>query len=81
LRIGSPSTIRHDRLRKLNLYARSGVAEHWLVTPRPFLLEILSLKDGAYFIAGVYTESDRFRSPRFPGLEIDLEKDEPAFPG
>jgi len=29
----SPSTLRHDRVLKLNLYARAGVAEYWLLTP------------------------------------------------
>ena len=72
IEILSPTTERHDRLRKLNLYARSGVAEYWLVTPHPFLFEVLSNRQGRFEIAGVYSEKDRFQSHRFPQLSLDL---------
>ncbi len=70
----SPSTTRHDRIRKLRLYAQSGVAEYWLVQPNPPLVEVLSLVGDSYRIAGVYTEDDILRSPRFPQLAIDLSE-------
>src|SRR5262245_54809384 len=31
----SPSSLAHDRVRKMNLYARFGVPELWIVTPYP----------------------------------------------
>lgn len=68
----SESTQRHDRVRKLNLYARSGVSEYWLVTPHPALIEVLH-NDGAGFrVAGNYTDRDRLKSPAFPQLSLDL---------
>ena len=73
--IASPSSFRHDRLRKLNLYARAGIREYWLVTPKPFLLEVLSNNQaGNFVIAGSYSEQDRLRSPLFPTLELELQR-------
>lgn len=68
----APSTVRHDRVRKLNLYSRAGVGEYWLVTPHPFLFEVLYLGDGGFLHTGAYTESDTLRSRRFPDLELPL---------
>ena len=71
----SPSTLRHDRVRKLNLYAEFGVQEYWLVTPEPPLLEVLSLSDnGRYSITSVYTELDNLRSPVFSDFNIPLKE-------
>nr|XP_061803731.1 uncharacterized protein slr1290-like [Nerophis lumbriciformis] len=68
----SPSSTRHDRVRKLGLYARSGVSEYWLIQPYPALVEVLQLDGEGYRIAGVYTEADRLQSPSFPELTLDL---------
>ncbi len=68
----SPSTSRHDRVRKLRLYARFRVEEYWIVQPYPPMVEVLQLAGDGYRIAGVYTESDELRSPTFPDLVIDL---------
>ena len=68
----SPSSNRHDRVRKLRLYARFGVQEYWLVQPHPALIEVLRLTDGDYRIAGTYTDTERLRSPTFPELALDL---------
>ena len=37
----SPSTQRHDRLVKLNLYQRAGVREYWLVSPEERTVQVL----------------------------------------
>lgn len=68
----SPSSLRHDRVRKLQLYARSGVGEFWLVQPYPAVIEVLQLAGPSYRIAGVYTDTDRLSSPNFPDLDLDL---------
>ena len=68
----SPSSSRHERLRKLALYARSGIREYWLVTPMPPLLEVLVLDGESYRVAGVHAEVGRFTSPTLPALELDL---------
>lgn len=72
IEILSESTLRHDRVRKLNLYARGGVGEYWMITPHPALVEVLH-NDGAGFrVAAVCTERDRLRSVVFPHLSLDL---------
>ena len=68
----STSTWRHDRMRKLNLYAQVGVAEFWLVTPHPGLVEVLELRDGRYTIAGTFLPEDTLTSPTFPELRLAL---------
>lgn len=70
----SPSTALLDRTRKVALYARSGVREVWLVTPYPWMVEVLVLDQAAYRFVGAYSKTDTFASPTFPELKIDLEK-------
>ncbi len=73
----SPSTEALDRGRKMELYARFGVKEVWLVTPYPRLLEVYLLAGDAYRLVHTYCEYVRdevFCSPTFPELELDLEK-------
>ncbi len=70
----SPSTHRHDRIRKLRLYARFGVQEYWLVQPYPAMIEVLQLTGGDYRIAGAYTDTDTLHSPTFPELILDLSE-------
>lgn len=74
IEILSESTGRHDRVRKLNLYARSGVAEYWLVTPHPPLIEVLRNVDGCFSYVGAFTEAHMLRSGVFPQLALDLSK-------
>lgn len=68
----SPSSSRHDRVRKLRLYARFGVQEYWLVTPMPPSLEVLVLDGDTYRVAQVHSDSGRFQSPTVPDLDLDL---------
>ncbi len=70
----SPSSGRHDRVRKLGLYARSGVTEYWLIQPYPAVVEVLRLDGDSYRIAGVYTDRDLLLSPTFPELTLDLSE-------
>ena len=68
----SPSSHRHDRVRKLRLYAGAGVREYWLVQPHPAVIEVLQLAGDHYQIAGAYTDAETLRSPIFPDLALDL---------
>ncbi|MBT3294267.1 MAG: Uma2 family endonuclease [Verrucomicrobia bacterium] len=67
----SPSTQAYDRVRKLRLFAASGVQEVWLVTPYPSLVEVLMLDGASYRIAGGYTRDETPVSVAFPELQID----------
>ena len=79
----SESTALYDRTLKLRLYARSGVKEVWLVTPYPWLVEVLLLDGASYRVAGNYTKTDTLASPTFPDLAMKLGKvfDFPLEPG
>jgi len=69
----SPSTQRHDRKRKMVLYARAGVKEVWLVSPLPPGIEVFLLDGATYRFMGMYQLADEFKSPGFDELELDLE--------
>ena len=69
----SPSSELHDRGRKLELYARCGVPEYWLVLPYPSGVEVLRLDQGGYRIHKVYRKRDTLASPSFPDLQIPLQ--------
>ena len=79
----SPSTEAHDRLRKMALYARSGVKEVWLVTPDAALVEVFVLDGSSYRLAGTYTRGDKLKSRAFPGMPVNLREvfDLPNPPG
>ncbi len=68
----SDSSLRHDRVRKMNLYARTGVQEYWILTPHLPMVEVFSNQGGHFVVAGSYTESDLLRSPAFPEWSLKL---------
>lgn len=69
----SPTSVRHDRVRKFNLYAKYGIAEYWLVTPEPAMLEIFTMDpDGVYRVTGSHTDSGLAQSVALPGVTFDL---------
>jgi Uma2 family endonuclease len=70
----SPSSVAHDRVRKLALYARSGVKEVWLITPYPWLAEVLVLAGDSYRLRAAYDRDGILRSARFRHLEIQLRQ-------
>jgi len=79
----SDSSVMRDRVRKMRLYARFGVAEVWLVTPWPSIVEVFLLDGMTYRVAGAYRKEDAFVSPTFPDLSLDLSRvfDFPPEPG
>ncbi len=72
IEILSPFSLRHDRLRKTQLYAKFGVKEYWIVTPYPSLMEVLLLSNHAYEINGVFSNEDNLSSPTFSDLNLNL---------
>ena len=51
----SPSTARHDRIRKKALYEQHGVKEYLIIDPVAKSIEVYLLKDGKYDLDNVYT--------------------------
>jgi len=68
----SPSTASLDRVRKLPIYARSGVQNVWLVDPLARTLEVLRLEAGRWAIVSVHSEDDRVRAEPFDAIELEL---------
>lgn len=74
IEILSPSTLRHDRIRKARLYAASGVKEYWIVHPSPAMVEIYLLDGESFRLHAGYTDADTLQSPTFPELSIVLSE-------
>ena len=71
----SPSTRRHDRLVKLDLYQRAGVREYWIVDPENrSVLVFLPDGNGSYRIREDYGSVDIARVNVLEGCFIDLKK-------
>lgn len=73
----SPSTRRHDFLRKANAYLRVGVEHYWLVDPEARTLEARErLVDAAghasWRIAGVWGEGDAAGIAPFEGVTLEV---------
>jgi Uma2 family endonuclease len=64
----SRSTEVRDRGRKMQLLARFGVPEYWIVDPVKNLLEIYVLKGSEFKLAGNYGADQEVNSPSLPDL-------------
>ena len=68
----SPSTVTRDRTTKAKLYSRFGVTHYWIVDTDEGTVEVLELARSRYRKSSVYSGEDRFTSPLFPQLTIDI---------
>ena len=72
MEILSPSTRRHDRLTKFNLYQQAGVREYWIVDPADKSIQVFVLEDGRYSAKDFGTAEDTLRVNVLEGCTIDL---------
>ena len=70
----SPSTTRRDWRDKMDLYARHGVNEYWLISPESRTVWVFRIVDGVFEEAGVYGEDDTLSSPSLEGFTLDLSE-------
>jgi Uma2 family endonuclease len=68
--IVSPGSARRDRVLKLELYRETDLREYWIVDPTERTVDFLTLRGGTFEMVPVAGE--RYRSPNFEGLELDL---------
>ncbi len=75
IEILSPSTTRHDRFTKFNLYQRAGVREYWIVDPENKSVQVF-LQDGSSFlkIHEDYGREDIAKVNVLDGCFIELSK-------
>ena len=75
IEILSPSTRRHDRLVKLNLYQQAGVREYWIVDPENRSVQVfLPDLNGSFRIHEDYGREDVARVNVLEGCLIELSK-------
>lgn len=70
----SPSNARHDRVTKLNLYARADVPHYWMLDPQERSLEILKLVGGNYTVLAALESGQSFVHPDFANLLLDIDQ-------
>ena len=68
----SPTTSRLDRVQKLGIYAREGVAHAWLVDPLQRTLEVLRLDGQHWAIVSAHASNDVVRAEQFEAIELSL---------
>jgi len=68
----SPSTARDDRVLKMPLYAREGVAHLWLIDPDLRTLEVFTLESRHWTLVGSHKDDDRPLAPPFEVIALDL---------
>ena len=74
LEVISPSTGRIDRVRKLPIYAREGVAHAWLVDPLARTLEVYRLTEGHWLLAATHEGDAMVRAEPFEAMELALSR-------
>jgi Uma2 family endonuclease len=67
----SPSTARHDQVRKIPVYERAGVREVWLINPIKQTLTLYRLAEGHYGRATTLELEGRTPLMAVPGVSID----------
>ena len=69
----SPSTAETDPGKKMQLFARYGVREYWIVDPVAARIEVRVLADdGTYTLDDVVVGDATVRSPSFDGLTFQV---------
>jgi Uma2 family endonuclease len=66
--------IRHDRVKKMALYAQFGVGEYWIVDPVGRYVEIhrLEATSGRLVLHSDFADGEMLSTPSLPGLQIPL---------
>jgi len=69
----SPSSVKNDRIIKLNKYEKAGVKEYWIIEPDQKFVSVFLLQDNLRFSRPeMYSEEDKIKVSLFPDLIIDL---------
>lgn len=75
IEILSPSSLRHDRLVKLDLYQRAGVREYWIADSENEAIQVFLLDDSGFLrLHEDYGKNDIAKVNVLEGCFIDLSK-------
>jgi Uma2 family endonuclease len=69
----SPGYIDHDRRTKFNVYQKAGVPEYWLVDYQAKTVEIFTLVEAEYRLAGQYGRGDEAVSTQLAGFRVSVD--------
>ena len=72
--VTSPSSGRLDRLKKMPIYAHSGVEFAWLLDPAQQTLESYERQDDRWVLLGTFGDEPLARIRPFEAIEIDLTR-------
>ena len=61
-----------DRIEKMPIYARSGVAHAWLIDPALQSLEVFRLHEKRWLLAETFRGSAKVRAEPFGAIELEL---------
>jgi len=70
----SPATGRHDRLRKMPVYARHGVTHAWLIEPVQRTLEVYRRQGEHWLLTAAYGDEEFVRAEPFDAIEVELSR-------
>ena len=74
MEILSPTTQRHDKFTKFNLYQQAGVQEYWIVDPASKSVQVFVLDDGRYVAKDFGMAEDTVKVNILEGCTIDLSQ-------
>jgi Uma2 family endonuclease len=69
-----------DRVRKANVYLRTGVPHYWILDPADRSLEAFTAREGAWLRVGAWSDGDTPRIPPFEAVEIEVSSLFPPLP-
>ena len=70
----SPATAERDKTVKVDLYARYGVIEFWIVDPVAKTITVLLRGESRFEVSGVFGEGQSLYSPTLEGFSVALEE-------
>ena len=70
----SPSTHKHDRSTKRDVYAREHISHYWIVDPVEKLIEVFELIDGRWVLVLTAKDDLKVTLVPFEGVPFDLAR-------